>query len=157
MKAGISSKCGQAMVEFLIGLVGVMLLLLGLNQIAAIVYQDFITIYSAREEVADHLMTLNPGNGQDSVYDMASLEEEFETAINPGSALSSQLGLYPSDRSNQFDFLWEERNPLQELSSSEKGSSIAISAPILQRITGRGALQINNAVYMPPWEDLMHD
>ena len=154
-----TSKNGQAMVEFLLGLVGIVILLLGLNQVAMIVYNDFNTITSAREEVADRLMNQSAGTtsvGSD-VYNMSSVEEYMRPALNPDDLLVQELDRYPSERENQFNFLWENHNPLQEMTSSEKSSTIAVTSPLFQRVIGRSKVQINNAVYMPPWEDLLYE
>lgn len=144
------------MIEFMLGLVAVMLLLMGLNQVASIVFYDFTTIISAREEVADHLMDKNPGSSSvgSDIYNITAIKDELQAAINRDDELVSWTEAHPSDRENQFDFLWESYNPLQEMTSSEKSSSIAVTAPLFQRLLGRNTVQINNAVYMPPWEDL---
>ena len=134
------------MVEFLLGLVSIIILLLGINQIASIVYYDFITIYSAREEVADKLINGSAGtSGGSSVYDFGSLDEEFNQAINPDGQLEDQLALYPGNRENQFDFLWQNNNPLQDLTGSEKGSTIPVTSRLFQRMIGRSSVSINCA------------
>jgi len=150
------SSEGQAMIEFLIGLVAIIILMLGINQIASIVYNDFTTIYSAREEVADGLMSYAAGTSSGSdLYEFGSLGEDFSLAINPQNALSDQLDSYPAERENQFAFVWDNSNPLQDLTGSEKGSTIPVSSSFFQRMIGRSSITINNAVYMPPWEDLL--
>ena len=145
------------MIEFMLGLVAIMILLMGLNQVASIVFNDFETIISAREQVADDLM--DGAAGTDSVgsdiYDIDAIEGELQESMNPDGDLEDELENYPSGRENQFSFLWEGDNPLQEMTSSEKSSSIDVTAPLLRKILGRSTVQINNAVYMPPWEDLL--
>lgn len=144
------------MIEFLLGLVAIMILLLGINQIATIVYYDFTTIYSAREEVADNLMDQVAGSaGASSDYDFGSLSEQFSTALNPSDDLSSQLDAYPGERDNQFSFVWGESDPLQDMVGAEKGSSSPVTSTLMQKVLGRTAININNAVYMPPWENLL--
>lgn len=151
-----TSSEGQAMIEFLLGLVAIMILVLGINQIATIVYYDFTTIYSAREEVADNLMDQVAGSsGGSSEYEFDSLQEQFSTALNPNDDLHSQLDYYPGERNNQFDFLWGTSNPLQDLVGAEKGSSSPVTSSLMQTILGKNSITINNAVYMPPWEDLL--
>ena len=147
------------MLEFMLGLVAIMILLMGLNQIASIVYYDFTTIVSAREEVADDLVSRSPGTeaiGSD-LYNFDTVRPYFQTGLNPNNELASELSSYPSDRENQFDFLWNNDNPLQEMTSAEKSSSIPVTAPLFQRVIGRGTVQIGNAVYMPPWESYLND
>jgi hypothetical protein len=154
-----TSKNGQAMVEFMLGLVTIMILLMGLNQIAAIVFYDFTTVISAREEVADHLISKAAGTdavGSD-IYNFNSIESFFQSSINPDDELSSEMSSDPSGRGNQFSFLWEGNNPLQEMTSSDKSATIAVTAPLFQRVIGRSTVQINNAVYMPPWESYLND
>ena len=144
------------MVEFMLGLVSVMVLILGINQIASIVYYDFITIYSAREEVADALINQSAGTATgSSVYDFSSLEEEFKTALNNNGDLQSKLDEYPTDRSNQFEFLWTGDDPLEDLTGSQKASTIPVTSSLFQKVIGRGSITIDNGVYMPPWEDLL--
>lgn len=155
MKSNGASKNGQAMIEFLLGLVAIMMLLLGVNLIATIVYYDFTTIYSAREDVADRLIARSAAtSGGSSAYDFGTLDEQFQVALD-SDALKGQLDEYPADRENQFDFVWGESNPLQDMVGSERGSSSPITSPLMQKVLGRSSITINNAVYMPPWEDLL--
>ena len=152
-----TSKNGQALLEFMIGLFAVMILVMGINQIASIVFYDFTTIVSAREEVADFLINESAGTeapGSD-VFDFESVRSYLEASMNPDDLLSSELSSYPSDRENQFSFLWEGNNPLQEMSSSDKSSTIPVTSPLFQQVIGRSTIQINNSVYMPPWEDYL--
>lgn len=156
MRGKSPSKNGQAMVEMLLGLVAIMVLLLGIDLIANIVYYDFTTIYSAREEVADSLIAESAGtSGGSSSYDFDAVRGDFMDAVNPSGGLLSQLKLFPGDRENQFDFMWDGSNPLEDLVGAEKGSSTPVTSPLMRKIVGRSSLSINNAVYMPPWEDLM--
>lgn len=150
------SKEGQAMIEFMLGLVAIMVLLLGIDLIANVVHYDFLTIYSAREEVADDLLDKSAGtSGGSSTYDFDSLKNQFKDALNPTGDLKDQLALFPGDRENQLDFLWEGSNPLQDLVGAEKGSSTPVSSPLMRKVVGRSSISIHNAVYMPPWEDLL--
>jgi len=143
------------MIEFLLGLVAIVILMLGINQIAAIVHFDFTTIYSAREEVAEKLMDQVAGSaGSSSEYDFGSLQERFSTALN-SDEMNSQLNAYPGNRNNQFSFAWENSNPLQDMIGAQKGSSSPVTSSLMQDILGRNSITINNAVYMPPWEDLL--
>lgn len=151
-----TSRSGQAMIEFMLGLLAIMLLVLAIDLIANIVYFDFTTIYSAREEVADNLMAFSAGtSGGSSSYDFETIEELFKESMNPNGDLKNQLEAYPGDRVNQFDFLWEGNNPLQDMVGAEKGSTTPITSPLIQKVLGRSSVSINNAIYMPPWNDLM--
>lgn len=148
---------GQAMIEMLLGLVGIMVLILGIDLIANIVYYDFTTIYSAREEVADNLMAYSAGtSGGSSTYNFDAVDDDFEQALNPGGDLEGELSAYPGGRENAFEFLWTGENPLSELAGSEKASSTPITSTWMQRVTGRSSVSIQNAIYMPPWEDLLY-
>jgi hypothetical protein len=150
------SREGQALIEFLLGLVAIMILVLGINLIAGTVYNDFITIYSAREEVADSLVSESAGtSGGSSTYDFSTLKQEFTDALNPSGTLESKLDEYPGDRENQFDFLWEGDDPLEDLVGSQITSTTPITSPFFQKILGRNSVVIQNAIYMPPWHDLM--
>lgn len=143
------------MVELLLGLVSIMVLLLGIELIARIVYYDFITIYSAREEVAADLMAQSTGTSGTSTYDWDTVDQLFEDALNNNNTLQSKLDEYPGDRENAFDFLWDGDNPLQEMIGSERASSTPVTSPVLQDLIGRSSVNIENAIYMPPWEDLL--
>lgn len=143
------------MIEFLLGLVAIVILMLGINLIASIVHFDFLTIYSAREEVADKLMDQVAGSaGSSSEYDFGSLQEQFSTALNSGE-MNSQLDAYPGERNNQFSFIWENSNPLQDVIGAEKSSSSPVTSSLMQKVLGRTTININNGAYMPPWEDLL--
>ncbi|QBG48018.1 hypothetical protein EGM51_11645 [Verrucomicrobia bacterium S94] len=101
----LKSRKGQAMIEMLLGLVGIMVLILGIDLIANIVYYDFITIYSAREEVADRLMAYSAGtSGGASTYNFDAVDDDFEQALNPGGDLEGELAAYPGGGKMRLNF-----------------------------------------------------
>lgn len=156
MTVGTTSKKGQALIELLLGLVGIMVLMMGIELIASIVYNDFITIYSAREEVAEWLVDASAGtSGGSSTYDWDSVEELFTDALNPSGELYDWMDTYPGDRDNQFDFVSDGESPLEDLVGSERSSSTYITSELLQKVLGRSSVSVDNAVYMPPWKDLL--
>ncbi|MCF7849211.1 MAG: hypothetical protein K9M45_10190 [Kiritimatiellales bacterium] len=152
------SRDGQAMIEFMIGLIGIMILLLALNQVASIVYNDFKTIYSAREEVADKLVDMQPGSAsydESQSYDPSPSIDELAINISGEGSYENFLGSYPSDRPDGFGFLWSGEDPLRNMTGSQKSSAIAVTAPLFKKLLGRDSIKINNAAWMPPWDDLM--
>lgn len=156
MTRGTASRSGQALTELLLGLVGIMVLMMALELIASVVYTDFITIYSAREEVGEWLVEESSGTSSgSSTYDWDSVEELFSDALNPSGETYEWLDSYPGDRDNQFDFLSDGESPLEDLVGTEQSSSTDITSELMQKILGRTEVTVDNAVYMPPWEDLL--
>ena len=153
-----TSRSGQAMVEFLLGLTGIMVILMALNLAASIVYNDFITIYSAREEVADNLVAgvvSSSAYGTSQSYDATTTVDALRQAIVDDSGYENFIEDYSTGTRDGFAFLSDGADPLATMTGSQKSSSIDVTAPLFQRILGRSHVNINNAVWMPPWDDLM--
>jgi hypothetical protein len=94
-------------------------------------------------------------SGGASTYEFSSLKQDFTDALNPNGTLKSQLDAYPGGRENQLDFVWDGENPLEELVGATISSSTPVTSTMMQKIVGGSSVSINNAVYMPPWEDLL--
>lgn len=154
----MDSRSGQAMVEFLLGLTGIIVILMALNLAASIVYNDFNTIYSAREEVADNLVAgvvSSSAYNENQSYDPSTSIEALREAIIEDSEYDTFIEDYSTGTPDGFAFLSEGSDPLSNMTGVQKSSSIDVTAPLFQRILGRASVNINNAVWMPPWEDLM--
>jgi hypothetical protein len=153
------SKSGQAIIEFMIGLVGIMILVLGLSQIAQIVNEDIENMFAARESVAEDLLNRNQGNyNGDLPVDTANIYNAMQTSIDPDGTYSGFRSLYPADaeREDRMAEIWNGGDPLKDMVGSEPTPrTIPISSPFFQKAMGRSSIQVNNVVYMPPWDDLM--
>lgn len=154
------SKNGQAMIEFMMGLVGIVILLLGLDLVAHIVSLDFETIYNARIDVAEDLISGSTtavgasGAGYDPSDSLGVLNANING--NSSGAYENYQGTYPQmARTDGFAFLAQNSDPLdQNMVGSEKGSSIDITSTLMRQILGRSSINIDNAVWMPPLGDL---
>jgi hypothetical protein len=152
----ISPKSGQAMIEFLVGLVGVVILLLGLELIANIVYQDVDTIFQARIDVAEDMVAGSTQNtGASSAYDPSASYDELDININSSGEYEMYQSDYPqTERGDGFQFLRENGDPLETMVGAEKGDSIGIPSQLMRQILGRSDVQIENSVWMPQWDGL---
>jgi len=150
------SKSGQAMVEFMIGLVGILVLVLGLNQIATIVSNDFESILNARMDVAEDLLASSYST-PDGSYDPEASYTELNQNINVGAdgAYATFQENYPQqDRNDGFEYLRGGQDPLDTMVGSEKGHSVEIESRLMQKVLGRSAISLSHEVWMPPWDDL---
>ena len=144
------------MVEFMIGLVGILVLVLGLNQIATIVSYDFESILNARMDVAEDLLASSYST-PDGSYDPVASYAELNQNINVGAdgAYARFQENYPQDdRNDGFEYLRSGEEPLGIMMGSEKGHSVEIESRLMQKVLGRSAISLSHEVWMPPWDDL---
>jgi hypothetical protein len=150
------AKSGQAMVEFLIGLVGIIVLVLGLNQIAMIVSSDFESMLNARMDVAEDLINQSTTTADNS-YDPSVSYAELNLSVNvnaDGGYVRFQE-TYPQDQRNDgFEFLRNGNDPLNTMMGSEKGHAIAIESRLMRKVLGRSSIMLHHQIWMPPWDDL---
>ncbi len=152
------SKSGQAMVEFLVGLVGVLLLVVGMYQIVVIVDRDFDSLIGSREEVAEQLTGTGGSSGGASYGDASSYEV-------PGDFYGEFLGTiqYHDEYQDLLDLQADPidgyepvaSDPMRDMIGSEGGSSIPVESGMLRRFLG-SEIVIRNEVWMPSWDDLMY-
>lgn len=144
------------MVEFLVGLVGVLVLILGLSQIGTIVAYDFESILNARMDVAEDLIASSYSSPPD-VYDPATSYAELNQNINANAdgAYEGFQDDYPqSARTDGFGYLRNGQEPLDTMVGAEKGRSIEIESRLMQKVLGRSSILLKHEVWMPPWDDL---
>ena len=151
------SKNGQAMVEFLVGLVGILVLVLGLNQIANIVAYDFDNIFGVRENIADDLLASSTTFAPAS-YDPSSSYLELDPNINEnegGRTYEWFQENYPrNERTDQFEYLRNGGDPLGVMMGAQGGHTIEIESRLMQKVLGRSSILLTHEVWMPPWDDL---
>lgn len=145
------------MVELLVGLVGIIVLVLGLNQIAVIVSYDFESIFGARENVAADFLSMSTSSAP-APYDPSTSYEVLNESFNKNASGRSYISLqesYPrSTRTDQFEYLQNGADPLNVMLGAQGGHSIEIESRLMQKILGRSAILLNHEVWMPPWDDL---
>ncbi len=144
------------MVEFMIGLVGILVLVLGLNQIATIVSHDFESILNARMDVAEDLLASSYST-PDGSYDPESSYAELNQNINEnadGAYARFQENYPQKDRSDGFEYLRSGEEPLTIMMGSEKGHSVEIESRLMQKVLGRSVISLRHEIWMPPWDDL---
>ena len=152
-------KDGQAMIEFMMGLVGIVILLLGLELVAHVAVMDFEDVFNARTDVAEDLVNgaySSPGSSASGFNPSDSIGVlDVNINGNSGGAYEDYQAAYPqSARPDGFAFLAQGGNPLDQMAGSDKGGRIAITSPLMQQILGRSSIRVENAVWMPPLGDL---
>lgn len=151
------SKNGQAMVELLAGLIGILVLILGLSQISTIVSNDFDSMFGAREDVAQDLLASSTSHAAGSYDPSASYTVLEQNIIQNASGRTYAWFLEnysQSERADGFGFLRGGGDPLSTMAGAERGSSIEIESRLMRDVLGRSAILLNHEVWMPPWDDL---
>ena len=144
------------MIEFLVGLVGILVLILALNQIAIIVDSDMTNILNARMDVAEDLINSSISR-PNPTYDPALSYTELDRNINvnsDGRYAGIQSDYAQSARDDGFQYLRNGTDPLDQMMGSEKGHSVQVQSRLLQDTFGRSSISLRHAVWMPPWDDL---
>lgn len=151
-----TGKNGQAMLEFLIGLVGIMVLILALNQVAALVSHDFESILNARMDVAEDLLSSSyspPPGAYDPRASYAELNQNIN--VNSDGNYVRFLSEYPQGaREDGFGYLHSGTDPLDKMVGAEQESSVQVESSLMQKVFGRGSINLMHEVWMPPWDDL---
>lgn len=151
-----ASKNGQAMVELLVGLVGILVLILGLSQISTLVANDFDSMFGAREDAAEKLLASSTSHAAGSYNPSASyLELDMNVNVTAGGAYARFIEAYPQgDRIDGFEFLRSGSDPLSSMSGAKGGHSVEIESQLMREVLGRSAILMNHEVWMPPWDEL---
>ena len=149
-------KSGQAMVEFLIGLVGLLFIMLGLFQMVIVVDEDFDSLIGAREQVARQLTGTG---GASADYSTATQYEaqggfynQFLDNIQYTDAYTRALALQDDPRDG-FEVA-AEGDIMSTMVGFEDGQAIDVESAMLGRVIG-DRIRTRNMVWMPPWDDLM--
>ncbi len=148
------------MVEFLLGLVGILLIILALDLVARIVYADLDSMLDARSDVATDLVS---GLAGTAVY-------ADDQSYSPGTAFSADLLAalryqelertledYPPapGHANGFDVVAAGDPLSQIIGEHPPAQNLPVGSTLFSRILGKDHVQIDNAVWMPPMDDLM--
>lgn len=148
-------KSGQAMIEFLLGLVGIMVIVLGMELISSVVVRDFSVMCYARGEVALALVNGfdgSAGSPDSQSYGVSSL---FLDDIQYDRMKDLQSTYPPRfEDVNGFDVL-AEGDPLSDMVGVVVPVSVPVESEFLRNALGRDSVRKINAVWMPPWDDLM--
>lgn len=147
------------MVEFLVGLVGILFLMLGLHQIAVIVHEDFDSLIGSRQEVAEALVQGSRGTASYSANNTYNPAGDFYGQLRGNILYDDEYGdmlaqYQHAERKNGFEPL--EGDPLSDMVGVEGGRTIHVESGLMRRLVGAG-IRIDNQVWMPPWTDLMYE
>lgn len=145
------------MVEFLVGLVGVVFLVLGLHQIMQIVVFDLDSLIGSRDEVAEALTTGSGGTSYDA-SGAYSPDAGFYNLLRGSLAYDNEYAYYfdnykETPSVDGFETL--DGNPLEGVVGAEGGHTIPVESPLMRQLLGSG-IRIENSVWMPVWDDLMY-
>ena len=156
--AEYSSKSGQAMAEFLVGLVGIVILVLGLNLVMQIVLADFDSLIGSRDEVAESLTLGTSGmayDGAGAYQPQGRFFDRLQENIRYGVEYTDYLEGYKQTPSADGFAPVASSDPLADVVGARGATTIPIESDIMQNMIGT-RIQINNAVWMPTWDDLMY-
>lgn len=145
------------MVEFLLGLIGILVIVLSLELISSFVVEDFDVMQNVRTQVARSLV-----DGLDSSGDVPPLyrsEAFFYSGLLNDIKYDRTKELqssYPSryEEVNGFDIV-AMGDPLSDLVGMVVPASVPVQTEFLRKALGRNNIRKVNAVWVPPWDDLM--
>ena len=152
-----AEKNGQAMIEFLVGLVGILVLVLALSQITTIVDSDMTSMLNARMDVAEDLINSSISRPP-PVYDPAASYDVLDQNINVnanGAYAEFQQNYSQSARADGFEYLRNGTDPLDAMMGSQKGHTVEVESELMRSVFGRSSISLRHEVWMPPWDDLL--
>ena len=148
------NKSGQALIEFMVGLIGIIVLVLGLSYIGRFVAIDCKNFLEVRTDVADDMLA-SRGSAPNGMYDPAGSYLYLSQNINQNNNYSSLRSRYPQQtRADRFGFLSGGNDPLRVMIGSGKGEEVPITSPLMQRMLGRTKISPYQEFWMPMWDDL---
>jgi len=150
-------RSGQAMVEFMVGLVGILFLMVGLFQITRITVEDFETILDAREEVADLLVNSSAAGdygGSQRYLPSTDFYPQLFGNIRHDTICEYMAEYNSPEEIDGFSFFHSSDDPLANMAGVQKTSRINVES-LMTRLLGKNTITIQNAVWMPVWDDLM--
>ena len=173
------SRSGQAMSELLVGLVGILLLVVGLQQISLVSRASFETHVKVRANLAEQLA--DPSSDYTGEYIFARTVdrgEDQKTYTGDDRVVEGDDGFYTDGKGffHMVDYgpvegyLWdyERENPYFRLSDSsvtELSESFTMhyavgfeevpAVPFLRKVLGRDSIQLKREAWMPSWRGLM--
>ena len=157
VKSASFRKSGQAMVEFLLGLVGIMFIVLALELIGSFVVEDFEAMSDARTEAAQAVVngsTSSTGASRSSFYD-----DLLYGVVGSGIKYTSVAGLmeaYPSryTDANGYEEV-AEGNPISDLCGGMETIAVPVEAAAYQKVLGKAFVCKTNVMWIPPRVDLL--
>lgn len=143
------------MVEFLIGLVGLLVLMLGLFQLVGFVDEDFESLLGSREQVARTLTGRSSGGGASAsgaaTYQDEGFYDYFQEFIRYED-YSAYMEPYVLSRVG-FEAAVDD-DPMDTMVGFEDGKSVDVESGLMRRVMGE-RMTVRNEVWMPSWDDLL--
>ncbi|MEE9367904.1 MAG: hypothetical protein V3V05_03465 [Pontiella sp.] len=180
----INNSCsGQAMAELLVGLVGIMLLVVGLQQISIVSQSSFKAYFTAREDVArqitdefgaDYSGDFLFADTVDAGDDQKNYTGDDRVVIGDNSFFTEGNGFLDrvfyrgadeiGDRLNEY----ERVDPYSELADTsasdlsdkfrmyygERTESVEV-VPFLSKVLGKDSINLKREIFMPSWDGLL--
>lgn len=176
----LHSRSGQAMAEFLVGLVGILVLVVGLQQISIVSKKSFAAHTAARTQVAEQLA--------DPTWDDYTGDFVFVDAVDPGIDQKVYTGddnvvegddsfytegkgfLHAVDYALMNGYLVDHDRDdpyyrLNDSSFSILSESFAMHygadvqpvelLPVLRKVVGKDSINLKRDMFMPSWKGLM--
>jgi len=148
-------KEGQAVVEFMVGLIGILILILGLSYIARFVSIDCKNFLEVRARVAEDML-YSRSTTTSSLYDPSVSLLYLSQNINKQNGYSNLRSRYPQQsRTDRFRFLSDGEDPLRTMIGTGKGKKVPITSPLMQKVLGKKELFPYQEFWMPMWDDLL--
>ena len=176
------SRSGQAMAEFLVGLVGIMLLVVGLQQIPLVSRKSFKAYSAAREDVAMQLTeSMERYSGEflfadtvDAGADRKNYTGDDRVVVGDNSFYTEGNGFlervgYPGageigDQLNDYERI-DPYSDLADTSDSDLSQKFRMHyavnvqpveiLPFLRKVLGKDTVNLQREVFMPSWDGLM--
>ncbi|MEA2068646.1 MAG: hypothetical protein U9P12_05545 [Verrucomicrobiota bacterium] len=176
------SRSGQAMAEFLVGLVGIMLLVVGLQQASLVSRKSFKAYSAVREDVAMQLTesmerysgeflfadTVDAGNDRKNYTGDDRIVVGDNSFYTEGNGFLERVG-YPGadeigDRLNEYDRI-DPYSDLADTSDSDLSQKFRMHyavdiqpveiLPFLRKVLGKDTVNLRREIFMPSWDGLM--
>ena len=172
-------KSGQAMAELLVGLVGIMLLIVGLQQISIVSRRSFETYVDVRTQLANQLADPSSDfSGEFIFVDTVEKGKDTKGYTGDDRIIQGDDSFYTEGQGflDQVDYsvlegyLWdyERENPYYRLSDSSfsilsesfsmhygVSFSEVEMVPFLRKVLGRDTLHLKSEAWMPAWDGIM--
>ncbi|MDP6525870.1 MAG: pilus assembly protein [Kiritimatiellia bacterium] len=166
---GTAESSGQAMIEFVIGLVAVMVLLAGLLQIASLTKAETDTMIDARREAAEKAMSdpsllgtadfvgdvLVGGDeskySADDIHTTVSSDEFVAYIVEPSGSSAAEWAIIDSVPSNSFSAIRSSSVPTYELGmvKGDANDSVPLISAVQKLIYDDDSIEVESEVWMP--------
>ncbi|MBN2703463.1 MAG: hypothetical protein JXR23_04555 [Pontiellaceae bacterium] len=149
------------MVEFLLGLIGILVIVLSLELMSSFVVEDFDSMYDVRTEAARSLVYNSGGTVDGSTANSQSYASSvlfYHTLLDDiqYDRMKSLQSTYPPrhEEVNGFDIV-AVGDPLSDLVGVASPASVPVQTSFMRKALGRDRIRKVNSVWVPPWDDLM--